>query len=312
MDIMNYIDLDGNEHNFTGFQDKLLQFLYGHTFTRILLKPLVSPAVSQLGGWLLNTRLSALLIPGFIRSHQIDMSQYQQEQLTAYPSYNAFFTRQIRPECRPVDSNEEVSRVFGFDCGTAFTPDRILSSPCDGKISVYPIDQQQHFQIKHTDYTLSQLLDNPELASRFQGGYAVVIRLTVDDYHHYCYPASGVKSPQRRIEGVFHTVNPAANDVYPIYKMNTREYCLLKTDKLGTILQMEVGALMVGRIHNLETQSGTVSQAQEKGYFEFGGSTVILLLQKDQVQIRPDLLHNTRKGFETFIRMGHCIGVSMR
>lgn len=307
---MNYIDLEGSKHSITGFQDKLLQFLYGHTFTRILLKPLVSPVVSRAGGWLLNTHLSALIIPGFIRSHQIDMSQYQQEQSSDYPSYNAFFTRQIKPEYRPVVGNTEAADIFGIDRDTTLTSDRILISPCDGKLSVYPIDQQQHFQIKHTDYTLSQLLEHPRLASRFQGGYAVVIRLTVDDYHHYCYSAAGVKSPQRRINGVFHTVNPAANDVYPIYKMNTREYCLLKTESLGTILQMEVGALMVGKIHNHEVYSAQVNRAQEKGYFEFGGSTVILLLQKDQVQIRPDLLQNTREGFETFIRMGNCIGIS--
>lgn len=307
---MNYIDLDGNKHNITGFQDKLLQFLYGHTSTRILLKPLVSPIVSQLGGWLLNTRLSALLIPGFIRSHQIDMAQYQKEHAADYASYNAFFTRQIKPVYRPVVSCSKAAEIFGSKPDTVPASDHILISPCDGKLSVYPIDQHQHFQIKHTDYTLNQLLDDPHLASRFEGGYAVVIRLTVDDYHHYSYPASGIKSPQRRIKGVFHTVNPAANDVYPIYKMNTREYCLLKTDTLGTILQMEVGALMVGKIHNLELQSAPVSCAQEKGYFEFGGSTVILLLQKDQLQIRPDLLQNTQEGFETFIRMGNCIGIS--
>lgn len=80
----------------------------------------------------------------------------------------------------------------------------------------------------------------------------MILRLTVDDYHHYCYVADGEKSPDVKIPGVFHTVNPAANDVCQIYHENTREYCLLKTEQFGTIAMMEVGAMMVGKITNLK------------------------------------------------------------
>lgn len=79
---------------------------------------------------------------------------------------------------------------------------------------------EREFWIKHTQYSAAQLLKDERLAERYMGGWIYVIRLTVDDYHRYCYVADGRKSRQRKIRGVLHTVNPVANDYYPIYKMN--------------------------------------------------------------------------------------------
>ena len=69
-----------------------------------------------------------------------------------------------------------------------------------------------------------------------------MFRLCVDDYHRYIYIDDGFESRRVHIPGELHTVNPVANDVYPIYKENTREYALLKTVNFGTVLMMEVGA----------------------------------------------------------------------
>ena len=65
------------------------------------------------------------------------------------------------------------------------------------------------------------------LAKDYVGGYALIFRLTVDDYHRYCYVADGQKEANIFIRGVLHTVNPIANDYYPIYKENSREYSIL-------------------------------------------------------------------------------------
>lgn len=157
--------------------------------------------------------------------------------------------------------------------------ENVFISPCDAKLTVYPIGKESRFCIKHTSYTVEELLKNKKTAAKYEGGYAWVFRLSVEDYHRYCYVASGVKSRNVRIPGVFHTVNPVANDVYPIYKENTREYSLLKTEEFGTILMMEVGALMVGKIENRHEER-EVKRGEEKGNFAFGGSTIILLTQK--------------------------------
>lgn len=284
---MNYIDRKGNKREEMSGQDRLLAKIYGHAATRLLIRPFVSPAISKLGGRILNTRISALAVRGFVKKNQIDLGEYEEQK---FASYNDFFTRKIRSGARPIDMREEV-----------------LISPCDGKASVYPIDAECCFTIKHTPYTVGQLVRSRKLAAYYEGGYAIVLRLTVDDYHRYCYVDDAEKSGQIHIPGVLHTVNPAANDVLPIYKMNSREYCLLRTRHFGTVLMMEVGALMVGKINNYH-EACRVYKGQEKGRFEFGGSTIVLLTQKGKVKIDEDILKNTEEGYETIVRMGEQIG----
>lgn len=99
-----------------------------------------------------------------------------------------------------------------------------------------------------------------------------------------------------------------ANDACPIYKMNAREYCLLKTETLGTVLMMEVGALMVGKIKNHEQRNCRVCRGTEKGMFEFGGSTVILMTEPGKVQPDEDLIRNTEAGYETLVKLGEQVG----
>lgn len=269
-------------------QERVLSALYDHAVGRCLLRPLVSPWFSKLGGWLLDTRLSALAVAPFVRRNHIDLSMCEKHR---FISYNDFFTRSLRPEARPVDA----------------APDAFIS-PCDARLSVYPITQDGTFCIKHTYYTLAQLLDDALLAQRFDGGTLWLYRLCVDDYHRYIYPADAKKSRQIHIPGIFHTVNPIANDHYPIYKENTREYCLLKTEEFGTLLMMEVGALLVGKIENHTPEAACVTRGEEKGNFAFGGSTIIVLTRKDAVLPDPRFIEQTRAGIETKVRMGERVG----
>lgn len=271
----------------TGTQERMIHFLYETAAGRLLLKPLVHPAVSRIGGAFLSSGLSRILIAPFVRQQGIDMTQFEEQE---YRSYNEFFSRKIRPDARPVDME----------------PDHFIS-PCDSKLTVLPIHEDSYFTLKHTKYTVRSLLRNKTLADRYKGGYAMIFRLTVDDYHRYCYAASGQKSRNIAIPGILHTVNPIANDVYPIYKENAREYSVLRSREFGDILMMEVGALMVGKIVNHHGKAN-VSRGQEKGYFQFGGSTVVLLVKKDMLQIRDEILENSEKGIETVVRYGECIG----
>lgn len=284
---MKYIDREGNVTIEESGQDKILYRMYNSAVGRIVLRLLIRPSVSKAAGWLLNQKCSKVLIQPFIQKNNIDMSLYEKKE---YASYNEFFTRQIRKEHRPIVEDEKV-----------------LISPCDGKLSVYPVEENSHFKIKNTDYTLKSLLRSGKLAQKFMGGTICIFRLTVDDYHRFCYVDNGRKSGNYHIPGVFHTVNPAANDVYPIYKENTREFSLLKSEHFKTVLMMEVGALLVGRIVNHQ-EAGIVQRGTEKGMFEFGGSTVILLFQKDAVEIEKELLQNTENGYETIVKMGEPIG----
>lgn len=283
-----YITRDGTKIDGTTGQDHLLEVIYGHALTRMLLRPFLSPAVSDICGKFLSTRLSRRIVPSFVKKNHIDLGIYERQE---FDSYNAFFTRKIKAEQRPINEQKNV-----------------LISPSDGKVTAYPITQKGRFWIKHTQYTAAQLLKDERLAERYMGGWIYVIRLTVDDYHRYCYVADGRKSRQRKIRGVLHTVNPVANDYYPIYKMNSREYCLLKTKELGTILLMEVGALMVGKISNHEEDSAQVKRGDEKGMFEFGGSTIVVMTEPGMAEPDKDIIHNTKAQAETLVKMGEPIG----
>lgn len=286
---MKFADRMGNIKGDDNGQDVLIQWMYGTLLGRVTVKMLINPMISRLGGKILSTKLSSYIIPSFCKKNGIDLSEYEKQE---FSSYNDFFTRKIKTGKRPVEMKENM-----------------LISPCDAKLSVYKIDTKLRFAVKHTMYTVPQLLKDKKIAEKYQGGYAAVFRLTVDDYHRYAYIDAGVQSKERYIKGVLHTVNPAANDIYPIYKENSRCYSILKTDNFGEVLMMEVGALMVGKIVNY-TCSCQVKRGQEKGHFEFGGSTIILLFEKGKTEFDRDILQYSKIGIETKVKLGEVIGKS--
>ena len=270
-----------------GVQERILAALYDHAAGRLLLKILTAPWVSKAGGWLLSTRVSRLAVGPFARRSGIDMGEYLG---APYHSFNEFFSRKIRPELRPIPENPE-----------------LFISPCDSRLTALPITPDSRFTLKGTEYTLASLLRNEELAERFSGGWCLIFRLCVDDYHRYCYVADGEKEDNTFLPGVLHTVNPIACGHYPIYKENAREYAVLHTEYWGDILMMEVGALMVGKIVN-HHGAARVARGQEKGFFQFGGSTVVLLTQKNRLNPDDPYPENSARGIETRVRYGQPIG----
>ncbi len=280
-------DRRGNIIKNNSGQDGLISYLYESRSGRKVLQVLTKRFVSDLAGIALNTGLSRLIIPSFVRNNDIDLSEYEGE---AYPSYNAFFIRKIK----------EGRRTFSKSAGD-------FCAPADSKLSVYKIDKDAKFNIKNTSYSFYGLTRSRKLADLFEGGYLMVFRLSVDDYHRYSYVDDGIKSKNYRINGLYHTVNPIAGDVLPIYQENQREFSILKSENFSDILMMEVGAMMVGKIVNYH-QAKRVKRGEEKGRFEFGGSTVILAVKKDVLNIDRDILENTANGFETKLRLGEKIG----
>lgn len=267
---------------------RILRILYGNMFGRLLLKLLYHPYVSRFVGHFMDSRLSTYMIPRFIKNNKIDMTEYED---VSYRSYNAFFTRKVRPLKRIVDHDTSH-----------------LISPCDAKLSVYRINANSVFFIKDSTYTIEDLLCNAELADKYCDGICLIFRLAVDDYHRYCYIDDGTKGKNIKIPGVLHTVQPIALRHYNIYKRNAREYTVLDTEHFGRIVQVEVGAMMVGKIKNHHA-THTYIRGEEKGYFEFGGSTIVLLLKKDTVILDPEFEENTKNGMETVVKYGEKIGI---
>ncbi len=272
-------------------QDKSLKFLYKNSFGRIILKVITLPFVSSLVGAYMNSGLSKGRIDKFIRTNGINMEDYEKAE---FKSFNEFFTRKIKAEKRPFPKEKSV-----------------LFSPCDGKLSAYKISKDTVLPVKGSSYTISQLLDNPDLAKEYEGGSCLVFRLAVDDYHRYCYIDDGTKTDNVKIKGKLHTVQPIALNMMPVFVQNSREYTVLHTENFGDVVQVEVGALCVGKIKN-HHGSGKITAGQEKGMFLFGGSTIILLIHKDKAEIQQEFFKNTENSMETIVKMGEPIGRKMK
>ena len=149
---------------------------------------------------------------------------------------------------------------------------------------------------------------NKELAKEYNGGYCLVYRLCVNHYHRYAYFESGVKSEDVVIPGIYHTVRPVALEAGPVFVENSRQYTVIDTQQFGKCVQMEVGAMLVGRIVNEVASSTDVIRGTEKGHFEYGGSTIIVLVPANKIDVRPDLKKASESGQEIAVKMGECVG----
>ena len=265
------------------------RFLYGCAFGRLILKLLTGRWLSKLAGHFLDSRLSARLSKGFIEKNGIDITEYEKDK---FDSFNDCFTRKIKGGARPFDTAPEA-----------------LCSPCDGLLSVYDIDGSSVIPVKQSAYTINDLLDGDEAAKKFSGGICLVIRLCVDNYHRYAYIDSGVKEKNIFIKGKLHTVRPIALEKYPVFVRNCREWTLMHTENFGDVAEIEVGALLVGKIKNHDGE-GSFIRGSEKGMFLYGGSTVVLLFEADKISL--DEKYDSCKGGATEIpvKMGERIGIA--
>ena len=266
----------------------MLRFLYETVPGRAILRVLTAPWLSRAIGAFLDTRASRIFIPLFLKKGNIDLSEYLPER---YASFNACFTRRIRPERRPVDA-----------------ADAHLIAPCDGRLSAYRIDGST-IPIKHSRYSVAQLLGNDPRSAEFQDGVCLVFRLCVDDYHRYRYFDSGRKGENHFVAGALHTVRPIALENTDVFVQNAREYTFMQTDHFGLCAQIEVGAMLVGRIKNLHG-AHTFARGEEKGYFEYGGSTIVLLLKKNAANIPESIFADTQNNIEQRVLCGSMIASS--
>ena len=265
-----------------------IRFLYNTVPGRVLLRLITRTVFSKLAGSILRSPASRLFISGFIKGNNINMEEYRDAEV-GYRSFNDFFIRQLKDGARPLPDSETD-----------------VAAPCDGKLTAYQIAADRVFSIKHSKYTVDDLLQDRELAGEFSDGVCLIFRLTPDDYHRYCYIDDGEILYRKRLNGALHTVRPAAYRHYNVFCENSREYTVLQTMNFGKVVQIEVGALFVGKITN--HAGSAAKRGAEKGMFQFGGSTVIMLFQKDTVTIDDAIYENTSRHKETIVKMGYKIG----
>lgn len=259
-----------------------LSFLYNTVCGRILLKAVFARVwFSQLQACYMRSRHSAKRIPNFMARHGLSGTAED------YDSFQAFFTRR---------------RAYRTSCSA-----RELIAVADARLACYPITSQLRMSLKGSSYSVAELLEDEALAEQFAGGICLVFRLALQDHHRYVFPDDGRIRRTRKMKGLLHTVRPIS-ERYRVYVRNSREWSLLETKHFGSVVQVEIGAMLVGKICN--HQQTEFIRLEEKGYFDYGGSTILLLFQKDTIQVDQDLIEHSSGGIETLVHIGERIGVS--
>ncbi|KAF2705889.1 hypothetical protein K504DRAFT_413857 [Pleomassaria siparia CBS 279.74] len=241
---------------------------------------------------------SAAEIDGFIAFHQLNMAEVLLP-TSQFKSFNEFFYRALKPDARP--------------CSAPDDP-RVLVSPADCRSVVFnTIDSAQAIWVKGREFTLQRLLGDayPEDAKRYVGGSLGIFRLAPQDYHRFHIPVDGVMGEPKAIEGEYYTVNPMAiRSSLDVYGENIRVVVPIDSVAHGRVMVICVGAMMVGSTVITRKAGENVKRAEELGYFKFGGSTLLLLVEPGQMEYDDDLADNSKSALETLIRVGMSIGHS--
>lgn len=266
------------------FGGALLKILYTQAFKP--LRPLIlKPDFSDFAVQFVERRYTRKKIDGLMAAHGIQPGLFEGY---PYENFRDFFLRRYKKEALPKSRPQEVI------------------SPSDGKVVTYPITEGLQVVVKGMTYTVRELLGGSDSANLFKGGQLFIIRLSIEDCHRFIYTENGLLSGQafHKIPGILHTVS-AYSDREPVLKENERRYSILET-RHGLVAVMEAGALLVGRIRYHRVKAAV--RFAERGWFEPGGSTIVLLYQKDMVTPDPDIVRETAAGNEVKVRMGERIG----
>ncbi len=274
-----------------GFLDWSYNTRFGRWWTDLVFR---RKFVSQIYGWLHGSRWSRYKIRSFADQLQVNMGE-SLIPVEGFASFNEFFSREIDLTRRPIDPDP-----------------RVCVASADGRVLAYPnVSLDMPFRIKRSQFDLRSLLENSSLAEKFDGGSMMVSRLYLSDYHHFHFPDSGVASPAHPVRGVYYAVSPYGRQKHvPFYSENYRMVTEFASDHFGLVAMVEIGAFTVGSIKQRYRPGSRVGKGDRKGYFELGGSTMVLLFREGMIKLDQDLCRNTQQELETYVHLGESIGIA--
>jgi phosphatidylserine decarboxylase len=271
------------------YGEGFLRFVYEHPLGALPLHALVKRRLfSAWYGRRMDAAASRAKVMPFIETFGTDVGELA-DAPESFRTFNEFFYRRLRPEARPIaPGTDEI--VF----------------PADGRHLVLPdIAACGAFFVKGVRFDLAALLRDDALAARFAHGSMLISRLCPVDYHRFHFPFGGVPQASRVVTGPFYSVSPIALRRRPsILWENQREITMLRTETLGDVLLLEIGATCVGSIVQSFTPGEKVSKGGEKGYFRFGGSCCITIFEPGRACFAGDLIEHSAAGREVYAKMG--------
>ena len=300
MEIKFYNRVTGKEDIEMVYGDKFIEWLYESNSGKSLSTLICKAPLSKFYGALQDLPLSQQKVLPFIKKFNIKMEDYLPEdgrsEKSPYSSFNQFFIRRFRPGKRPIvqTPNEMAAfseaRYFGYES----------------------VRDDEVVPVKGHNLKPKALLANTKWEKTFEDGPLLLARLCPVDYHRYHYPDNGSIVDDYRVPGLYHSVNPLAlKSKQDILITNERHVTILETENFGKLAYIEVGAICVGKIiQSKPLDKGRMfSRGEEKGYFLFGGSTVILIGEKGAWKPSEDILKNTSSGIETYLHLGREVAV---
>lgn len=275
-----------------------INFIYGKDLiSRMIGTPLLhtlikTSVLAKLYGWWQSLPITQKKIQPFIEAFHVDVSEFA-EPLDSFCSFNDFFIRRLKPEARPMAAGDDVAVI-----------------PADGRYYFYEnIELCDGFIVKGQKFSLSDLLQDDALAKKYASGSMVIARLCPSDYHRFHFPCAGIPSMSHLINGWLYSVNPIAiKQNISVFVQNKRTLCEIETPSFGKVIYMDIGATFVGSIHQTYTPNQLCAKGSEKGYFSFGGSSLILLFPPNTIIFEPDLLAATEQGLEIRCLLGQIMG----
>ena len=242
---------------------------------------------SYLYGLFQKTKHSRKKIPAFCKRFAIDTSEFEKP-VEAFTSFNDFFIRKLKSSARPIAQDDAICFA-------------------DGRYQFFPeLTHTQTFLIKGQTFNLKRLLQDDHLANEFQTGSMVIARLCPTDYHRFHFPFDCTLSEPKLINGSLYSVNPWALIKNINYLTQNKRMITQLTSKFGKSLFIEIGATSVGSITQTFSPQSPVKKGDEKGYFSFGGSCIIMLFQNKSIAFAKELLTQTE--LEVYCKMGQKLG----
>jgi len=284
------------------YGDWFINFLYCSAAGQKLGGIFTNKYFSQFYGSFQDMPASHRKVRPFIDKFKINIDDYEAGSRPAsdvrdsYKTFNEFFIRKFKLGKRPFVSEPHrmpalaEARYVGFDA----------------------IDEKKLYPVKGQFLLAKDLIGNDKVAKIFEGGPLMIARLCPVDYHRYHYPDNGKILDHFRVPGAYDSVNPLALKFKnQIFIKNERHVSILQTENFGRLAYIEVGAICVGKIIQSHPWKKPFVRGEEKGYFLFGGSTVILLGEKGAWKPSSDIVSNTARGIETYLHLGQEIAIKV-
>lgn len=237
-------------------------------------------------------------IKTFVETYGINMNDFEPSDIEKYKTFEDFFIRAHRPGSRAIHDPDDPAGAVVV---------------ADSRVVTYDsVAETKKLWIKGTDFTITNLVMDVQLGERFADAAVASFRLSPQDYHRYHSPVTGSVKEFRSIPGDYYQVDPIAlQSGVNILTSNARSYLVIETEHFGDVLFVAIGATDVGtvRIHEKFQKPGTqIKKGDEIGYFQFGGSSIIVAFQKGAIEFDQDLLDLSRQKIQVSVEVGMSLG----